>query len=171
MPDELTVCIAVVEAAAGPVSVTPNFWLECPDAVADGYFAFSVALVSDVSVMTSYQPPSGAEMKSPMTSSLVKRVPVPVTLVSFSVHAVVPVNAVGSGLFSTLTSSPAVRDVDAFVIVLYGLAAVPVPLVSSPFAHEQYTIAIIASDYAKLNSSEPKSSLNVSPLASVTSDP
>ena len=60
--------------------------------------------------MTSYQPPSGAEMKSPIASSLVKSVLVPVTLVSFSVHAVVPVNAVGSGLLATLTSSPAVLD-------------------------------------------------------------
>jgi len=91
-------------------------------------------------------------MKSPMTSSLVKSVSVPVTVVPFNVHAVVPVRAVGSGLFSTLTSSPAVLDVDAFVIVLYGAAAVPVPLVSLPVAHEQYTIAIITSDYAKLNS-------------------
>jgi len=121
--------------------------------------------------MTSYQFPSGAEIKSPAASSLLKSVPVPVTVVPFKVHAVVPVRAVGSGLFSTLTSSPAEREVDAFVIVLYGVAAVPVPLVSSPFAHEQYTIAIIASDYAKLNSSVPKSSLNVSPLASVTSEP
>jgi len=61
--------------------------------------------------------------------------------------------------------------VDAFVIVLYGLAAVPVPLVSLPVAHEQYTIAIITSDYAKLNSSVPKSSLNVSSFARVTSEP
>jgi len=127
--------------------------------------------VSDVSVMTSYQLPSGAEMKSPMASSVLKSVPVPVTVVPFSVQAVVPVNAVGSGLFATLTSSPAVLDSDAFVIVLYGLAAVPVPLVSSPVAHEQYTIAIITSDYAKLNSSVPKSNLNVSPDASVTSVP
>jgi hypothetical protein len=57
------------------------------------------------------------------------------------------------------------------VIVLYGAAAVPVPVVSSPVAHEQYTIAIITSDYAKLNSSVPNSSLNVSPDASVTSEP
>ena len=74
----------------------------------------------DVIVMTSYQLPSGAEMKSPIANSVVKSVLVPVTLVSFSVHAVVPVKAVGSGLFSTLTSSPAEREVDAFVIVLYG---------------------------------------------------
>jgi len=121
--------------------------------------------------MTSYQPPSGAEIKSPIASSLVKSVLVPVTVVPFNVHAVVPVKAVGSGLFATLTSSPAVLDVDAFVIVLYGAAAVPVPVVSSPVAHEQYTIAIITSDYAKLNSSVPKSSLNVSPDASVTSEP
>jgi hypothetical protein len=102
--------------------------------------------VFDVIVMTSYQLPSGAEMKSPIANSVVKSVLVPVTLVSFSVHAVVPVKAVGSGLLATLTSSPAVLDVDAFVIVLYGAAAVPVPFVSSPVAHEQYTIAIIASD-------------------------
>ena len=81
-------------------------------------------------------------MKSPMTSSVVKSVPVPVTVVPFKVHSVVPVKAVGSGLLATLTSSPALLDVDAFVIVLYGLAAVPVPVVSSPVAHEQYTIAI-----------------------------
>ena len=92
--------------------------------------------------MTSYQLPSGAEMKSPMTSSLVKSVPVPVTVVPFSVQAVVPVKAVGSGLLATLTSSPAVLEVDAFVIVLYGAAAVPVPVLSSPVAHEQYTIVI-----------------------------
>ena len=85
-------------------------------------------------------------MKSPIANSVVKSVPVPVTVVLFNFHAVVPVKAVGSGLLATLTSSPAVLDVDAFVIVLYGLAAVPVPLVSSPVAHEQYTIAIIASD-------------------------
>ena len=77
-----------------------------------------------------------------MASSVVKSVPVPVTPVPFKVHAVMPVKAVGSGLFSTLTSSPALLEVDAFVIVLYGLAAVPVPVVSSPVAHEQYTIAI-----------------------------
>ena len=93
-------------------------------------------------MITSYQPPSGAEMKSPMTSSVVKSVPVPVTVVPFKVQAVVPVKAVGSGLLATLTSSPAVLDVDAFVIVLYGLAAVPVPDVSLPVAHEQYTIVI-----------------------------
>ena len=120
--------------------------------------------------MTSYQLPSGAEIKSPAASSLVKSVSVPVTVVPFNVHAVVPVRAVGSGLLATLTSSPAVLDSDAFVIVLYGLAAVPVPLVSLPVAHEQYTIAIIASDYAKLNSSVPKSSLKVSLACNVTSE-
>ena len=93
-------------------------------------------------VMTSYQFPSGAEIKSPITSSLVKSVPVPVTPVLFKVHAVVPVKAVGSGLLATLTSSPALLEVDAFVIVLYGLAAVPVPVVSLPVSHEQYTIVI-----------------------------
>ena len=97
-------------------------------------------------MITSYQPPSGAEMKSPIANSVVKSVPVPVTVVPFIVHAVVPVKAVGSGLLATLTSSPAALEVDAFVIVLYGAAAVPVPVVSLPVAHEQYTIAIITSD-------------------------
>ena len=92
--------------------------------------------------MTSYQLPSGALIKSPMTSSVVKSVPVPVTVVPFNVHAVVPVKAVGSGLLATLTSSPAVLYVDAFVIVLYGLTAVPVPVVSLPVAQEQYMIAM-----------------------------
>ena len=110
-------------------------------------------------------------MKSPIANSVLKSVPVPVTVVLFNVQAVVPVKAVGSGLFSTLTSSPAEREVDAFVIVLYGAAAVPVPLVSSPFAHEQYTIAIITSDYVRLNSSVPKSNLNVSLACNVTSEP
>ena len=53
VPDELTVCIAVVDAAAAPVSVTPSLVLECPLADADGYFALSVALVAEPSVMTS----------------------------------------------------------------------------------------------------------------------
>ena len=96
--------------------------------------------------MTSYQLPSGAEMKSPIANSVVKSVLVPVTVVPFNVHAVVPVKAVGSGLLATLTSSPPVKPVLALVIVLYGAAAVPVPVVSSPVAHEQYTIAIITSD-------------------------
>ena len=139
--------------------------------LADGYFLKSVALVFEPMVMTSYQPPSGAEIKSPIASSVVKSVPVPVTVVLSNVHAVVPVKAVGSGLLATLTSSPAVLDVDAFVIVLYGLAAVPVPVVSSPVAHEQYTIAIISSDYAKLNSSAPKSNAMVSLACNVTSAP
>ena len=94
-------------------------------------------------VMTSYQLPSGALIKSPMTSSVVKSVPVPVTVVPFRVQAVVPVKAVGSGLFATLTSSPAALDVVALVIVFHRAAAVPVPVVSLPVAHEQYTIAII----------------------------